>query len=363
LAVFDDGTGQAIYAGGQFGYSGGVPLNSIAKWTGKAWSPLGTGVARPQYPGNQYTQVNAFAVFDDGRGPALYAGGRFEIAGDIAVGHIARWDGSTWSALANGMGGLVRALTVFDDGSGIALYAGGSFQSAGGLPVNRIAKWDGKSWSAVGTGVSGFQPFVSALTVFDDGTGPALYAGGGFTGAGGVSARQVARWDGTSWSALGSGLSSGLYDGDPFVYALAAFDDGSGPALFAGGNFTTAGGSPASRIAKWDGEHWSPLGAGMSNTVSGLTVYDDGTGPALYVGGGFALVSGESPYYIAKWDAKSWSSLGTGMNSAVGAMVVFDDGIGPALFAGGWFTSAGDNISAYLAKWYRPAPPCEATDP
>jgi hypothetical protein len=37
----------------------------------------------------------------------------------------------------------------------------------------------------------------------------------------------------------------------PTVYALTVFDDGTGPALYAGGEFTTAGGTPASYIAAW----------------------------------------------------------------------------------------------------------------
>jgi len=32
-------------------------------------------------------------------------------------------------------------MTVFDDGSGPALYAGGFFTQAGGVPVNYIARW------------------------------------------------------------------------------------------------------------------------------------------------------------------------------------------------------------------------------
>src|SRR5262245_27936933 len=48
---------------------------------------------------------------------------------------------------------------------------------------------------------------------------------------------------------------------DGTVNALAVFDDGGGPALYAGGSFTTAAGSvAASNIAKWDGRAWSALG-------------------------------------------------------------------------------------------------------
>ena len=39
----------------------------------------------------------------------------------------------------------------------------------------------------------GLSAGVKALTVFDDGSGPALYAGGWFTVAGGVSADHIAK--------------------------------------------------------------------------------------------------------------------------------------------------------------------------
>ena len=53
------------------------------------------------------------------------------------------------------MNNTVRALTVFDDGSGPALYAGGAFTTAGGVAANHIAKWNGSSWSALGSGMNG----------------------------------------------------------------------------------------------------------------------------------------------------------------------------------------------------------------
>ena len=64
---------------------------------------------------------------------------------------------------------------MFDDGTGSALYVGGSFVTAGDVTANGIAKWDGAHWSALGDGL--FAVGVRALTSFDDGTGPALYAG------------------------------------------------------------------------------------------------------------------------------------------------------------------------------------------
>jgi hypothetical protein len=52
---------------------------------------------------------------------------------------------------------------------------------------------------------------VHALTVFDDGTGLALYAGGGFTRAGDVEANSIAKWNGIQWSALSSGMNRPVY--------------------------------------------------------------------------------------------------------------------------------------------------------
>jgi hypothetical protein len=404
LGVFDDGSGggPALFAGGSFFGAGGAAATRIARWDGSNWSAIGGGVNR---------EVNALAVFDDGGGPALLAGGEFRVIGGVQVMYVGRWDGVGWSGLGNGLTnsvlalevfddgsgggpalfaagfplrpggalaaassvlkwngpgwtalgsttGNVRALQVFDDGGGAALYAGGSISSLGGSLAAGIAEWDGSTWSALGSGISGS---VGALEVYDDGSGPGLFVGGWFTTAGGKAATGIAQWDGASWSALGSGMSGGI--GFPGVEALAVFDDGSGggPALYAGGAFTGAGGAAASHIARWDGASWSAVGSGVDGTnddVQALAVFDDGSGggPALYVGGDFTTAGGIVANGIAKWDGSSWSSLGSGLtfgSFGVSALKVFDDGSGggPALYAGGFFTSAGGIAVNRIAKW------------
>jgi hypothetical protein len=333
LAVFDDGGGPELYVGGEFGLAVGVVARNVAKWDGATWSPLGSGV------GDWNDRIEAMTVFDDGTGPALYAGGTFTTAGGVAASYVARWDGASWSPLGTGMNSVVNALTVFDDGSGPALYAGGMFTSAGGGSASRIARWSGSVWSPVGSGISGT---VEALAVYDDGGGPALHVGGRFKVAGGVGASHVARWDGSIWSPLGTGVD-GPYI--PMVRALAVFDDGAGPALVAGGRFDTAGGIAADNIAAWDGASWSPLGSGTSANVQALAVFDDGTGPALYAGGSFSSGEGTS-----RWDGSSWSSVGTD-SPWPAALAAFDDGGGPDLYAVGGFTSAGGVTAMRIARW------------
>ena len=162
----------------------------------------------------------------------------------------------------NELTGTVYAL--LKDGAG-NIYVGGDFITAGGVIVNNIAKWDGTKWSALGTGVfSQYGSSIQALAM--DGAGN-LYAGGSFTNAGGVLANNIAKWDGTTWSALGTAPDFGVSN---TVNALAV-DGGN---LYAGGNFTTAGGVPVNRIAKWDGTAWSALG-----TAPNLGVNDSGECP------------------------------------------------------------------------------------
>jgi len=278
LTVFDDGAGPALYAAGIFEQAGGVTVHSIAKWDGSEWSDLAGGIDDHGYP-----DLLALAVFDDGTGPALYAGGRFIKIGGVIVRNIAKWDGAQWSALGTGTadGDGVHALAAFDDGTGPALYVAGSFGQASGVPVDNIAKWDGSTWSPLGAGLrlaEGCCPFGAALTVFDDGTGPALYVSGQFTLAGDQTANHIAKWDGTAWAPL-------LHNGDPdlngasdAVFALSVFDDGTGNGLYAGGVFTQAGGMGANHIARWSGSQWAPLGVGVNHWVQALSPFDDGGG-------------------------------------------------------------------------------------
>ncbi|MBM4112137.1 MAG: hypothetical protein FJ253_02005, partial [Phycisphaerae bacterium] len=341
--------GAALFAAGWFTNAGGVRALRVSRWNGSAWSALGTGLNGT---------VRAMAIFDDGLGggPALFVGGDFTSAGNVSTNNIAKWDGTQWSALGNGMNGIVRALEVFDDGSGggPALYAAGQFSVAGSTEASFLAKWDGETWTAVGDGTNGW---IYALEVFDDGGGggPALFVGGNFMSAGGVDASRVARWDGTAWSSVGGAAPDGP------VYALLAVDAPQlgGPALFMSGFFHDLGVIPANFVARWNGAGWSALGTGTNDWIWALEVFDDGSGsgPSLIAGGYFIFAGGMSAARIAKWNGAEWSTLGSGIAGVAAPRIfslkVFDDegGAGPALYAGGIFATAGGVPAANIAKW------------
>jgi hypothetical protein len=92
----------------------------------------------------------------------------------------------------------------------------------------------------------GVDNFVNALAVDPEGN---LYAAGDFTSAGGMPALRIARWDGTSWIPMGSGLGA---EGDySSIFTLTVDDSGN---LYAGGQFTLAGNKPSAHLAKWCAE-------------------------------------------------------------------------------------------------------------
>jgi hypothetical protein len=309
-----------LIVGGVFESAGGVDANSIAKWNGFSWSNLGSGIGV-----NSNGNVKALTVFNN----EIIAGGEFSTAGGIIVNNIAKWNGSNWLALGGGVSGgtvyshVVYALAVYNN----ELIAAGLFDTAGGVLVNNIARWNGTSWSPLGSGINAK---VLSLTVYNN----ELIAGGEFTTAGGVSVNKIAKWNGSSWSPLGSGISSSVGQ----VISMTIFNND----LIVGGWFTGAGGLTVNNIAKWNGANWSTAGYLIceftTNSVKSLVVYNN----ELYAGGNFCQVN------IAKWNGSNWSAPGGGGNGDVTTLAVFNN----YLVAGGYFSSIGGVASVgSIAKW------------
>ena len=233
---------------------------------------------------------------------------------------------ANWVSLSMGMNGAVQALAV----SGTNLYVGGSFTTVGVANTNCIAQWNGSAWSSLGTGIS-TGTIVNALAL--DGSGN-LYAGGTFTAAGGVAASNIAQWNGSAWSALGSGVTAN-------VYALLM----NGTTLYVAGQFSRAGGVTVNEIAQWNGSTWAALGTGLNNTAIAMAL----SGTTLYVGGLFTTAGGVAVSNIAQWNisTSTWSALGTGLNAQVHALALS----GTTLYAGGNFGTAGGVSASEIAQW------------
>ena len=62
-------------------------------------------------------------------------------SGGLAVLFLARWDGSSWSALGSGLYGAVNALEAHEGDGLPALYVGGAFTSAIDSSDSFVALW------------------------------------------------------------------------------------------------------------------------------------------------------------------------------------------------------------------------------
>ncbi len=215
-----------------------------------------------------------------------------------------------------GQVGYIFAMTSDTNGN---LYVGGDFTVAGTLEANHIVKWDGNSWSALG---SGLEKKVFSLAIL----GSDLIAAGEFILAG----KNVAKWNGSTWSALGTNIGR--------THCLTV----NGNNLYAGGYYASSD-TTNNYIAKWDGNTWSIFAVGLNNDVRSLAF----SGTNLYVGGYFTQAGVLTVNRVAKWDGDAWSSLGAGVNNQVEAIAVS----GTNLYAGGRFTAAGGIAATNIAKW------------
>jgi hypothetical protein len=417
--VFDDGAGPKLYAGG--GSFPTAPDNVhrrvLVRWQGGNWAPVAAALNG---------QVGAMAGMDFGPQPGLYFGGTFRLPGNGLVYGLARWDGSAITPVTGappGLGtvGSVNKLAGQAGAFGNRLFAGGSFDAIGGQVIEVLASFSGSQWSALGPGLSATFLGITQLAIFGSGsaaelivageffsvvgqpdvadfarwdgtawrlmaelgtsetigsllptelTGPPgldgsrLWLGGDFPTLDGVAAVNVASWDGTDFSALGAGV--GTAASSLPLRALAMFDDGNGLALYAAGNFSTAGGIAANRFARWDGSAWTAVGLGFNAQVRTLYAHDDGNGMALYAAGTFTQVDGQPISGLARWDGQAWSSVGgvaftmNHLAESIDAFATFDDGTGPKLAIGGLFNgplSAGRHSLVFWDGTSFSAPP------
>jgi hypothetical protein len=344
-----------LYAGGAFNNVAGTSTGRVATTAGgtsPVWAPVGSyngteitqmhvrtigavgvavvivtpgGLGGPaqtlQLSGSTFAPMGTSPVF----GVSYYGGAYHGVAS--GAGQCRRYDGVDWQlVLGQGIDGEVRALTP----SGSDMIVGGTFVSSAGASSSRVAKWNGTTLSALGSGITGTS--VDALLTLGNGD---IIVGGQFLAAAGVSVNNVARWDGANWSSVGTGFNQQ-------VLALARMPNGD---IVAGGRFTMAGLVSCSRIARWNGTSWAPLGLGMNGDVHALAVRSDGR---LFAGGSFTIAGTAACSRIAQWNGTTWSPLGFGVNDDVYALAVRpnDD-----IVAAGAFTAVVALFAERCARW------------
>jgi len=289
--------------------------------------------------------VGGLLEHDLGQGERILVGGLFW---DPFAG-MAAWDGQDWSQIGEDiLGADIFDFVMFDDGNGERLYVCGNIFPGPDDRQFHVARLDNEEWAYLDVG--GVYS-VNEMIVWDDGSGPALYVTGDFDSLDGVTDHNsIAKWDGQQWHPLNAGINAGFFR---IGLALEAFDDGWGERLYLGGTFERVDGEFISYLARWDGSEWSDPGFGPDNSVEDLCVHDDGSGFALYAVGFFESAAGEAVHHVARWDGVEWTDLdgGTEGGSGLRSCGVFDDGSGPQLYVSGQIRSASGKPMCNIAKW------------
>src|SRR6185436_9831216 len=114
-----------------------------------------------------------------------------------------------------------------------------------------------------------------------------------FGEAGGIAARCISAWNGTSWHTLGASGLGDINSPNVVPHGLQV----SGDSLYVAGAFSEAGGVPASNIARWDGQSWHALDSGLNRRALALTMHNGD----VVVGGEFSIAGGRASAYIARW--------------------------------------------------------------
>jgi hypothetical protein len=289
--------GRKLYIGGTFADGGG--LTTADKLL---VCDLDTGTPSATVNASDDINSSIYALTADSAG-RLYAAGSFINMDQIPnANHVAMYDG-TWHAM---QAGAVDEITRSIASDGTNVYIGSdSVNIAGIAQADHVAKWNGSAWSALGANAAGTDGWLPA-TAFINGvvtSGSNVFVTGSFQNADGhPTADEVAGFNGFSWAPMGSdGAGNGPLPGAG--NAVSVF----GGQVVVGGNFTTAGGDArAGYIARYPGAAHPltaviRLGNGGFPPFVGSTANFDGSAS-----------EGDEPIVSYRWSFNDGSADATG---------------------------------------------------
>jgi len=319
--------GNRVYCASK--HAGGRWAKGLASWDGREWRGLGT---------DETLALTAIGKGDLGQGLRIFGGS--------AGGGVHAWDGESWRTVGDGVEGAILTIACGVVGSDApAVYIGGQFNAINGEPFYSVAAVDENGWRSLGGGlpsVDGRTTWVDTLAIHDDGTGPALYAGGAFDYLEPGLASGVLRWDGTEWKRVGFEFG----DGFTHVNALISTDLGSGPTLYAGGSFSA--GSGWENVYSWSGVAWLPVGGGLPDLVTGFSRIDLEGRP--YLAASVSPRDGGGAANVWLWDDSSWAPFDVETNGRV-LQLANAAHEGDALYITGGFSVVDGVPSEGIARW------------
>jgi hypothetical protein len=256
-----------IYIAGEFQYIGGVEVNSIAKYNGTTWSGFGGGF----YFFNFFDYINVNLTYGYVQSIAI------DSNDDLYVG-----------------GGNINYVKIDPNLPIIVEYVelpDGTYElvEVNAKKIGSLVKWNGIKWTTIGNENYSLEVNTIYSIVFDNNYN--MYIGGIFTIYDNLYkkiAENVARWDETIW--YGLDYENSIFNFQT-IKKLAYVSDKN--LLYAGGNFESLGRNLVKNIAKWDGNSWSALAEGFNNVVN--TINEDYYNDGGILVGGFFTASGITP--------------------------------------------------------------------
>ncbi len=250
-------------------------------------------------------------------------------------------DTGVWDDIDTNWSNSPEKIRRFSNGD---LLIVGAFGTINGVTFNGVARWNGTALApyVVGAniGVSAGAVVYDAVILPDD----TFIIVGSFALAGGVvNTSRIARWNGATWVAYGTGLAGGANIG----YGVVA--DASGYPTVTG-DFATANGVAALNIARWTGATFVPFGVGL-NAV-GLTLLLTKTN-VLWVGGQFTTANGVTVNAVTYWNGATFVALGTGLAIGIGILQVYtlEELNNNDIVIGGQFDTANGIASRAIVVW------------
>jgi hypothetical protein len=286
-----DGAGpqtSVLVVGGTFDAAGTTLCRNVAVWNGTSWSALGEGLV-----GLTEGRVNALAVYNG----ELYAAGDFTLSGGTVVNRVARWSvaNQQWMPLSSGLNNVADALYVY----GGRLIIGGRFTTAAGNAVNGLTAWNGSFFTVLGTGMQGLPASSTAVNAMTQNSG-FLYVAHNCSSVGGApGSNRLARWNGSVWE--GISVSGPVYMLGTWTHSIT-----DQTKLFVGGNFASAGGLLITNLAVLtNNTTWSSLPAYPGGfPIQKGVVYSSGSSNfQIYVS------TGSIYHYVSSTGA--WTTVGS----------------------------------------------------
>ena len=256
-------------------------------------------------------------------------------------------ESQNWGSVSGNFSAEVEAL-MYDSVHDELIASGKFIQFVDGKYVRGCARWNGSRWDSLASGINtddtiNSVPFgtISACIPYQS----QLLVGGNFHSIGGLKTNGLALWDGTKWDTLpkqafspnSTSLINGLFKYNNLIYIRGRFD--------------SIAGQKCSGMATWDGINFNPIILPVSyiGGIPEMLLYKN----ELYIVGAIYSPNDFTSglYHILRYNGITWYDVGGGIKgggfTGAGTFAIYNN----ELYVGGHFSKSDGNAGDNIMKW------------